>query len=86
MPRKTVTELSRIKDDVSRSREDLHNCSEALETECFDITTMNMDDIRTDVDYHKYILKNIRRLTREVNKAAKVHEAAVIKYREFFVC
>jgi len=87
MPRKTVTELNRIKADVSTTREELHNCSETLENLTFDICQLNRDDIRVDEDgYHKESMKLIRSLTRDINKAAKLHAEAVVKYREFFAC
>jgi seryl-tRNA synthetase len=85
--RKTVSELTRIKADVSLTREKLYSCSETLESLTFELSNLNLDDIRTDEDgNHTAILKEIRQTSKAFNLAVKQHAEAVKKYREFFVC
>lgn len=85
--RKTVSELTRIKEDVFVTMEQLHNCLEDLENLSFDLTRLPLDDIRTDEDgYHTDLIKSIRALIRRVNKTQIEHTKAVKKYREFFCC
>ena len=85
--RKTVSELTRIREDVSLTREKLQVYSEELESITYELTTLNLDDIRTDEHgIHTEVLKTCRSYTTKINKAIREHTEAVEKYREFFAC
>lgn len=83
--RKTVTYLRTLAEDVDAKKCLLHELTEHLEAYTFDLTNIDLDEIRNDeAGYVKSVYNCIKVCVNDVNKALADFKKACDTYKEFF--
>lgn len=83
--RKSVSFLMALKAEVLDDNIKLHELSEQLESDSFNIMNLTTEEIRADTGgYVKSLLKDLKANKTAFNKQLKKLELSVKKLREFF--
>ena len=82
--RKTVTYLKELTADVVKAQSTLMEAGEMLDSATFDLASLDIDTIRTDINHVKRIYDDCNNHRIEVNRALVAFKNACDKYKEFF--
>ena len=82
--RKTVTYLNQLTQDVNEKQMSLGDAGDRLDGATFDLSNLDIDTIRTDVDHVKRLYDSCNECRVEVNRALVAFKNACDKYKEFF--
>lgn len=85
MTRKSVSYLTSIRHEVTRTAEEMARCCIDLENSAVDISKMTAEYVRTDkYQLHLNAFEVIKDGSKALNKAVREHKAAVKLLKEFF--
>ena len=82
--RKSVSYLTSLRHELCNECEKLHELTEFLEHETFDLSNMSIDEIRTNVNYTDNVESRIEHYQIDIKKQLQVVHEAIVNLRKFF--
>ena len=82
--RKSVSYLTSLRLKLCEECEKLHELTEFLEHETFDLSNMSIDEIRTNVNYTDNVESRIEHYQIDIKKQLQVVHGAIFDLRKFF--